>query len=209
MSDAKLRELERAWQATGRPQDEAAYLVESIRVGRLTQDELELAAWAHHPAALHALGGPLPGPSPDELSRWVAGLARWGRPLCVRAALEAIHQVILGRGLGIQEIHDLNVDPVRTWCEASDLRPAEHAARLEWLAGRPLRAGVSAGSQLAVAVVLAARAALQEDFAHHAANAVVRCEAVLGEGECKRPLVALVVARALRRPEPPLPRASS
>lgn len=200
MSDARLRELERAWQATGRPQDEAAYLVEAARAGRLTQDELELAAWARHHAALHALGGPLPGPSPDDLSRWVVGLARWGRPLCVKVALRAIEEVIARHGTPDElPQHQQRVEPLRRWCATPEGPPDEVVAELGRLAARSLRAGPRWREQLLVAAVLTAKATLDADFAAHAANAVVRCEAALGEGACRDPLVTLVVAHALRR----------
>lgn len=206
MSDARLRELERAWQASGRPQDEAAYLVEAVRAGRLTQDELELAAWARHQAACHALGGPLPGPTPEELSRWVVGLGRWGRPLCVKVALRAIDHVIARLGTPDElPDHEARIGALRRWCATPEGPPDALVAELGRLAARSLRAGTRWREQLLVAAVLTAKAALEADFAAHAANAVVRCEAALGEGECRDAVVGLVVAHALRRPAPPLP----
>ena len=56
MSDAKLRELERKWKESGSVEDEAAYLRERVRVGDLTQERLELAAYCGHGAASLALG---------------------------------------------------------------------------------------------------------------------------------------------------------
>ena len=56
MSDQKLRELERRWRETGSVEDEAAYLRERVRVGDLTQERLELAAYLGHAAACNALG---------------------------------------------------------------------------------------------------------------------------------------------------------
>lgn len=44
MGDEKLRELERRWRESGTVEDEAAYLLERVRVGDLTQERLELAA---------------------------------------------------------------------------------------------------------------------------------------------------------------------
>jgi hypothetical protein len=40
MSDQKLRDLERRWKETGNVEDEAAYLLERVRVGRLCAFEL-------------------------------------------------------------------------------------------------------------------------------------------------------------------------
>ena len=42
--DEKLRGLERRWKQSGSPDDEAAYLLERVRVGDLTHERLELAA---------------------------------------------------------------------------------------------------------------------------------------------------------------------
>ena len=55
MSDAKLRELERRWKETGAVEDEAAYLLERVRVGELTQERLELAAYCGHDGAKRAI----------------------------------------------------------------------------------------------------------------------------------------------------------
>ncbi len=56
LTDARLRELERSWQASGSVEDEAAWLLERVRAGALTHDQLERArpfseaarlTWAH------------------------------------------------------------------------------------------------------------------------------------------------------------------
>ena len=54
MSDQRLRELERRWRETGSVEDEAAYLRERVRVGDLTQERLELAAYCGHEGATRA-----------------------------------------------------------------------------------------------------------------------------------------------------------
>lgn len=51
MSDARLRELERRWKETKSPDDEAAYLLERVRVGDLTRERLELAAYCGQASA--------------------------------------------------------------------------------------------------------------------------------------------------------------
>ncbi len=51
MSDTKLRDLERRWEETGSPDDEAAYLLERVRVGDLSRERLELAAYCGHEGA--------------------------------------------------------------------------------------------------------------------------------------------------------------
>lgn len=105
MSDAKLRELERRWKETGSVEDEAAYLLERVRVGDLTRERLELAAYCGHEGARRAVGtgnddelvervgngteaGRL-GVSEDCL-RLFRGLERWGRPVIARALMCAV-----------------------------------------------------------------------------------------------------------------------
>jgi len=54
VSDARLRELERRWKETGSVDDEASYLLERVRVGDLTRERLELAAYCGHQGARRA-----------------------------------------------------------------------------------------------------------------------------------------------------------
>jgi hypothetical protein len=56
MSDAKLRGLERRWRETGAVEDEAAYVLERMRVGDLRPERVELAAYCGHAGARAALG---------------------------------------------------------------------------------------------------------------------------------------------------------
>lgn len=46
VSDQRLRDLERRWKETGAPRDEAALLLERVRVGDLEQSSLEIAGLA-------------------------------------------------------------------------------------------------------------------------------------------------------------------
>ncbi len=90
MSDARLRELERRWKETNSPDDEAAYLLERVRVGDLTRERLELAAYCGQEGASRALGGSAPTPSHD-LVAWVGGLEQWGeRAVTLAAAAIAV-----------------------------------------------------------------------------------------------------------------------
>lgn len=81
MSDARLRDCERRWRETGSVEDEATYLGERVRCGLISQDELDLAAIAGHPAAARgarAFTRPDPehrGSRPHaEFSGWIAAL---------------------------------------------------------------------------------------------------------------------------------------
>lgn len=65
MSDDRLRALERRWRETGSADDEAALLLERVRLGRLDRGRLELAARWGHEGAMVATG--LGGAPPVEL----------------------------------------------------------------------------------------------------------------------------------------------
>jgi len=86
MSDERLRELERRWKETGSPEDEAAYLLERVRAGDLSQERLELAAYCGHQAATRALGSSAPR-TYQKLELWIRGLARWGVDPALRCSL--------------------------------------------------------------------------------------------------------------------------
>lgn len=62
MADARLRDLERRWRASGSAQDEAAWLAARVQAGDLPAERLSLAALLGHEAALLAGGTPLPDP---------------------------------------------------------------------------------------------------------------------------------------------------
>lgn len=66
MTDEGLRALERRWSETGAVADEAAYLGACVRTGSLTREQLDLAAYCGHEAALLAGGAPAPEVA-DEL----------------------------------------------------------------------------------------------------------------------------------------------
>lgn len=98
MSDAKLRELERRWKETQSVEDEAAYLLERVRVGDLSRERLELAAYCGHEGAMKAAGiGPTK--SPQDLAAAVlrvpdlrvAGLAACA---CASEALAGLSSIL-------------------------------------------------------------------------------------------------------------------
>ena len=70
MSDSRVRELERAWRASGREADEVAWLRERVRAGELAPERLELAAFL----AANGIVGPeahLLAALPRELVPWL------------------------------------------------------------------------------------------------------------------------------------------
>jgi hypothetical protein len=105
----QLERLERRWNETGSVEEECAYLHERVRVGSLTHEWLDLAAYCGHTAARLA-GGATPDDSDDplldflhETSRrrvreqflsrfrwWCLGLRRWGPLVWGRAVSTAL-----------------------------------------------------------------------------------------------------------------------
>lgn len=68
MTDFRLQELKRAWEASGSVEDEAAYLRERLRIGDLTPERLELAAQCGHKGAISALSDALEPRSPAQIA---------------------------------------------------------------------------------------------------------------------------------------------
>lgn len=110
MSDARLRELERAWRTTGAVADEAAWLAERVRTGGLAEVRLLLAAELGHAAAAQAVAAPLPR---EPLLKWwhapfgFGRTLRQGGPLLFegpawpsRAAVLTVRQALTASGLG-------------------------------------------------------------------------------------------------------------
>lgn len=109
MTDAELRELRSRALASGSVADEAAYLLERVRVGDLERDRLLLAAYCEDPAAQQALGSDAPRPGAGaDLFAWMQGLDLWAdrdetelepcpwrKDLAVRANLLAAQHVAL------------------------------------------------------------------------------------------------------------------
>jgi hypothetical protein len=98
MADERLRELERLAKASGDPLDKGALLRARVRAGAITQDRLELAAYAGHPGARVALGGQPVSvvtkdqtitSEPDSFNDWVVGFNRWPHDVRVRMNLAA------------------------------------------------------------------------------------------------------------------------
>ena len=128
MSDARLRELERRWRESGSTEDEAAYLRERVRVGDLTQERLELAAYCGNAASIAALSKPVRrseevhawirdriGSSVSELSAdtlgLVLGLESWGDTVLVRGLIAISEQAML------RDSDKRLVEAARAWCE--------------------------------------------------------------------------------------------
>ena len=102
MSDDRLRELERRYEASGAANDHVALLRERLRAGQLDRARISLAASCGHPAARALQLGEVgdhfvirflidpPSRSESYVSaRNVESLASWGKPAAVRVALAA------------------------------------------------------------------------------------------------------------------------
>lgn len=89
MSDQALRALERTWRRSGQPDDEARYLAEALRVGRLPRARLEVAAYLRHGPARAALGDAAPAGDHVPWAAWAAAVDDDGRRALVRALVAA------------------------------------------------------------------------------------------------------------------------
>lgn len=90
MSDERLRELERRWEETGSSEDEAALLLEMVRIGALTKARLRSLAILGHPAALLAQQV---SPGWAEGLSWLYALEELGRGVLLRAALAVLRTI--------------------------------------------------------------------------------------------------------------------
>ncbi|MCO5166705.1 MAG: hypothetical protein M9894_10105 [Planctomycetes bacterium] len=112
MSDARLRHLERTCRDSGSVADEAAWLRERVRLGRLDPERLALAATLGHEASIAVLGEPPPRFRPDPF------FARFGREALVRVAL-AIAELARAQvpaGDPEEGLLDHMLHALRTWC---------------------------------------------------------------------------------------------
>lgn len=95
MSDERLRELERKWKESGSVEDEAAYLVERLRVGGLSQEALDLTVFMNHPASRIAVGNPiLTAPRGRSPLEWGEMVVNAGKETVIRVMIAAIRQTI-------------------------------------------------------------------------------------------------------------------
>lgn len=141
MSDARLRELERAWRETGATADRAAWLKERVRTGALRRERLALAAHLGDEAARGALGGEAPPRLRDALllgrargptdARELPG--RWQRRIRREHGLEVLVRVWIALGrAALAEWAAWNDDPTPArWLAAAEARLRDPAAPLE------------------------------------------------------------------------------
>lgn len=87
--DTEVRDLQRRWQQSNDPEDEAIYLRERCRSGDLTLESIQIAAYAGYPAACLIDPETRPLPTADEIQYWIFGLQQWGKDVMVEAARSA------------------------------------------------------------------------------------------------------------------------
>lgn len=92
MTNSRLRELERRWRKGASPDEEARYLLERVRVGDLSAEQLRLAGHCGHAGANRALG--ILANEEPLLCDWCFALTKWGREAAARAALAACHHLL-------------------------------------------------------------------------------------------------------------------
>lgn len=110
MSDSNLRKLERRFRSSGSVVDEVEYLRERIRVGAITPERVEIAAYLGHEAAVAALGEEAPDVlAADDMPGYRTPILQitrsdldyltdvgewWGQEFCFRFAIAAaIHAI--------------------------------------------------------------------------------------------------------------------
>lgn len=89
MTDDRIRNLERRWRETGALEDEVSYILERLRSGGLTKNQLGLAAYCGHPAARLALDFEPASDEPQDVEGWVSGIQAFepDRATCARLEL--------------------------------------------------------------------------------------------------------------------------
>jgi hypothetical protein len=129
VSDEGLRDLERLWKATGSLEDEAAFLRERVRAGRLEPAALELAARLGYAAARAALGtGASESASLEDVLRGFAACDKEGG-LLVRALAVVARRALEGMRRHVPESDpDELLEAIEAWCERPDRK---HVQRIE------------------------------------------------------------------------------
>lgn len=133
MGDERLRQLAREVGAGGL-RDRVHVLAERVRMGVLAQDRLALASYCGDPIA-RLVAAPVPVPVPTSTKEWFLGLARFGKPIAVRAAILAAEPVRkIARRMGWHG-PSVCVEAAKVWVEREPsevLRKAASEAAIDW-----------------------------------------------------------------------------
>jgi len=85
--DTQTRDLQRRWQQSNNPEDEALYLRGRGRIGELTLESIQIAAYVGYPAARIIDENTRPTKEAEKrLDLWIFGLQIWGKNVLVEAA---------------------------------------------------------------------------------------------------------------------------
>lgn len=133
MTDSRLRELERRSKETGSVEDGAAYLLERVRTGALTAEQLSVAAYCGDPSARLALNE-VPRSQPHDLASLGAGLAELGGASAVVFALVMVarHWLDLGEPTDATAEDQAAVSAALAWLAA----PSPELERAAWTAAK-------------------------------------------------------------------------
>lgn len=148
-NDARLRDTERRWRATGLAEDEGLHLLERVRSGELTRERLEAAAHCADPGARCALGLEA-DPLAPRLSEVVSRLRRYEGHLPARAA------ILLGLRVATTPA---DRDLLRHAWSCADADEEARAEVRHMISVHQLTPNVSSSHEVKSVVVLACRAA--------------------------------------------------
>lgn len=126
--DARLRELQRSWLASGSPDDERRYLRERQRTGAIRWDTIEMAAFAGDPVAGSLLGEDVYAYEPPEgLIKFLRGLPQSDEALLARIAFACVEVALAELGSPADMTEALGL--ARAWRD--DPAPVNAAAARE------------------------------------------------------------------------------
>lgn len=123
VSDARLRDLERRWVETGSPYDGAAFLLERVRSGAMSREQLNTAAYCGDATASIAVGGVTP---PGEFVEWYCGLSELGHVVAARAEAAIARLLISQCGPAMDDVTRA-IDLLDAWLEDPTPENADRA----------------------------------------------------------------------------------
>tara|TARA_R110002072_G_scaffold34635_4_gene103382 strand:- start:3 stop:749 length:747 start_codon:yes stop_codon:yes gene_type:complete len=130
VSDARLRELEQAWRASGQTEDHLAFLAEQARSGALDLERIRLAAYCGHGVAREFLRSEAPeiptwtgrrGARGLDFRAWLSGLRHYPQEASLRVGLALAYQRVSSwaeRRVAGQALSDL-VFAIEDWIVAA------------------------------------------------------------------------------------------
>ncbi len=142
MTDARVRAVSRA-AAQGDPAARAALLLERVRTGELSTEQLRLAAWLGDDHARAVVGHEVVRPQPNELLKWLLDLTEVGTREAVVRALASVGTSQIAKDASPDVAKAVAL--VQRWVEhpESDAALAKEVAHMASRAARRSRRGPS------------------------------------------------------------------